>query len=96
MRILCAVHRPGEAIRASRVAQLTHAAVPANHVLEAFEGLEIFLDDRLDSLDAWCEKHFASLAPDTRAELNIWIKVLRHGTDALASSSMASAVCCRK
>ena len=67
-------------IRASTITQLTHTAMPANHVLEVFEDLEIFLDDRPDSLDAWCETHFASLAPDIRAELDIWINILRHGT----------------
>jgi hypothetical protein len=80
IRILCAVHRPGERIRASTISQLTHTAVPANHVLEVFEDLEIFLDDRPDSLDRWCQKHFAFLAPDIRAELDTWIGLLRHGT----------------
>lgn len=80
IRILCTVHRPGEVIRASTITQLTHTAVPANHVLEVFEHLEIFLDDRPDSLDAWCETHFTSLAPDIRAEPDIWINILRHGT----------------
>ncbi|MFF3160206.1 hypothetical protein, partial [Streptomyces sp. NPDC057910] len=80
IRILCAVHRPGERIRATTIAQLTHTAVPANHVLEVFEDLEIFLDDRADSLDRWCQKHFAFLAPDIRAELDRWIRLLRHGT----------------
>ncbi|WP_405512013.1 hypothetical protein [Streptomyces canus] len=64
IRILCAVHRPGEQIRASTITQLTHTAVPANHVLEVFEELDIFLDDRPDSLDAWCEEHLSFLAPD--------------------------------
>ncbi|MGW5097292.1 hypothetical protein ACWEQ1_24160 [Streptomyces nodosus] len=80
IRILCAVHRPGEQIRASTTAQLTHTAVPANHVLEVFENLEIFLDDRADSLDRWCRKRFAFLPPDIRAELDTWIGLLRHGT----------------
>ena len=80
IRILCAVHRPGERIRDSTIAQLTHTAVPANHALEVFEGLEIFLDDRADSLDRWCQKHFASLAPSIRVELDMWIWLLRHGT----------------
>ncbi|MFE5923214.1 hypothetical protein [Streptomyces sp. NPDC056468] len=54
--------------------------MPANHVLEVFEGLEIFLDDRADSLDRWCQKHFAFLAPSIRAELDTWIGLLRQGT----------------
>ncbi|WP_167529586.1 hypothetical protein [Streptomyces spinoverrucosus] len=80
IRILCAVQRPGERIRASTIAQLTHTAVPANHVLKVFEGLEVFLDDRPDSLDRWYHKHFAFLAPDIRAELDTWIGLLRDGT----------------
>lgn len=79
IRILCAVHRPGEPIRASTITQLTHTAVPANHVLEVFEELDIFLDDRPDALDAWCEEHLSFLAPDVRAELDVWIGILRHG-----------------
>ncbi|WP_164496160.1 hypothetical protein [Streptomyces sp. ADI95-16] len=80
IRILCTVHRPGEQIRASTIAQLTHTAVPANHVLEVFEELDIFLDDRPDALDAWCEEHLSFLASDVRTELDAWIDVLRHGT----------------
>ncbi|MGW1869980.1 hypothetical protein ACWCPS_31080 [Streptomyces mauvecolor] len=80
IRILCAAHRPGERIRASTIAQLTHTAVPAHHVLEVFEDVEIFLDDRADSLDRWCQKHLAFLATDIRAELETWIGLLRHGT----------------
>ncbi|MFE5096281.1 hypothetical protein ACFRCI_39645 [Streptomyces sp. NPDC056638] len=68
IRILCAVHRPGERIRASTITQLTHTAVPANHVLEVFEELEIFLDDRPDTLDAWCEEHLSFLSSDVRTE----------------------------
>ncbi|MGW5231194.1 DUF4265 domain-containing protein [Streptomyces nodosus] len=45
-----------------------------------FENLEIFLDDRADSLDRWCRKRFAFLPPDIRAELDTWIGLLRHGT----------------
>lgn len=52
--------------------------MPANHVLEVFEELDIF--DRPDSLDAWCEKHLSFLASDVRAELDVWIAILRHGT----------------
>lgn len=80
IRILCAVHRPGERIRASTIAQLTHTAVPTNHVLEVFEDLEVFHDDRPDSLDLWCHKHLAFLTPGIRAELDTWIQILRHGT----------------
>ncbi|MEU6890000.1 hypothetical protein ABZ918_33410 [Streptomyces viridosporus] len=80
IRTLCAVHRPGERIRASTITQLTHTAVPTNHVLEVFEGIEIFLDDRPDPLDVWCQKHLALLGPGVRAELDTWISVLRHGT----------------
>lgn len=47
---------------------------------EVFEDLEIVLDDRPDSLDRWCQKHFAFLAPDIRAELDTWIGLLHHGT----------------
>ncbi|MEV6425630.1 hypothetical protein [Streptomyces sp. NPDC051662] len=80
IRILCAVHQPGERIRASTISQLTHTAVPANHVLEVFEELNIFSDDRPDSLDVWCEEHLSFLASDVRAELDVWIAILRHGT----------------
>ncbi|MFJ6722918.1 hypothetical protein [Streptomyces sp. NPDC091259] len=80
IRILCAVHRPGERIRASTVSQLTHTAVPASHVLEVFEELDIFLDDRPDSLDAWCEEHLSFLVPEIRSELDAWIEIMRHGT----------------
>lgn len=80
IRILCAVHRPGERMRASTISQLTHTAVPANHVLEVFEELDVFLDDRPDSLNAWCEEHLSFLASDVRTELDVWIDTLRHGT----------------
>lgn len=80
IRILCAVHRPGERIRASTIVQLTHTAVPASHVLEVFEEVDIFLDDRPDALDAWCAEHLSFLAADVRSELDVWIDILRRGT----------------
>lgn len=44
-----------------------------------FEELDIFLDDRPDALDAWCEEHLAFLALDVHTELDVWIGILRHG-----------------
>lgn len=55
IRILCVVHEIGEPIRASTIAQLTHNAIPSNHVLEVFEDLDVLLDDRPDAVQTWCD-----------------------------------------
>jgi hypothetical protein len=46
----CAIHEVGDPIRASTIAQLTHTAIPSNHVLEVFEDLDVMVDDRPDSV----------------------------------------------
>lgn len=47
-----------------RAAQAPTWTATVMYVLEVFENLEIFLDDPADSLDRWCQKHFAFLPPD--------------------------------
>ncbi|MET9611948.1 hypothetical protein [Kitasatospora indigofera] len=80
IRILCSVHAVGEPIRASTIAQLTHNAVPSNHVLEVFEDLDVLLDDRPDTVQAWCDTRLGFLAAGIRAEVGAWVVILRNGS----------------
>ncbi|MDH6129258.1 hypothetical protein [Kitasatospora sp. GP82] len=80
IRILCAVHEIGEPIRASTIAQLTHNAIPSNHVLEVFEDLDVLLDDRPDTLQTWCDRRLDFLPAGIRAEVDVWVAISRNGT----------------
>ncbi|MFD9066745.1 hypothetical protein ACFVZ3_35090 [Kitasatospora purpeofusca] len=80
IRMLCAVHVIGEPIRASTIAQLTHNAVPSNHVLEVFKDLDLLLDDRPDTVQTWCDTRLDFLAAGIRAEVDAWVAISGNGT----------------
>ncbi|WP_406192151.1 hypothetical protein OH807_00400 [Kitasatospora sp. NBC_01560] len=79
IRILCAIHEVGEPVRASTIAQLTHTAIPSNHMLEVFEDLDLLVDDRPDSVHLWCDERLSFLADGIRAEVDAWVSILRNG-----------------
>ncbi|SEG85325.1 Site-specific recombinase XerD [Actinacidiphila yanglinensis] len=79
IRILCAIHEVGEPVRASTIAQLTHTAIPSNHVLEVFQDLDVLVDDRPDSVHLWCDERLSFLADGIRAEVDAWVSILRNG-----------------
>jgi hypothetical protein len=79
LRILAAVHDPGEPVRASTVQQLQARNIPARHVIDVLDQAGALLDDRPDSLTAWLEEQISGFPSQIRAELEVWIDVLRSG-----------------
>ena len=79
LRILMAVHGPGELIRASTVRQLTFRNMPFPHIIDVLAAAGILADDRPDSLAAWLDEQLAGLPAQIRAELDTWLGLLRHG-----------------
>lgn len=82
LRMLAASHDPGEPITSSTVSAMSSHGVPALRVLEVLTavGHGVVIDDRPDSLAAWIDQSFSTLPPRIRAELQVWIDVLREGT----------------
>ena len=79
LQILAAVHDPGEPVRASTVQQLKAHNIPARHVIDVLDQAGALLDDRPDSLTAWLEEQLSGFPSRIRAELGIWIEVMRSG-----------------
>lgn len=79
LRILMAVHGPGEPVRASTVRQLTARNMPFPHLIGILAAVGVLEDDRPDSLAVWLDAQLAGLPAQIRAELDTWLGLLRHG-----------------
>jgi hypothetical protein len=79
LRILAAVHDPGEPVRASTVQQLKARNIPAGHVIDVLDQAGALLDDRPDSLTVWLQEQLSGFPSRIKAELGVWIDVLRSG-----------------
>ncbi len=79
LRILAAVHGPGEAVRASTVRQLTARNMPFPHIIDVLVAVGVLDDDRPDTLAIWIDAQLAGLPAQIRAELDTWLGLLRHG-----------------
>lgn len=79
LRILAAVHGPGEQVRASTVRQLTARNMPFPHIIDVLAGIGVLENDRPDTLALWLDGQLAGLPDQIRAELGSWLSVLRHG-----------------
>jgi len=79
LRILAAVHGPGEPVRASTVRQLTVRNMPFPHIIDVLAAVGILEDDRPDTLALWLDKQLAGLPEQVRAELDTWLGVRRNG-----------------
>ncbi len=79
LRILMAVHGPGEPVRASTVRQLTARNIPFPHIIDILAAAGVLEDDRPDTLAAWLDEQLAGMPAQIRAELNTWLGLLRHG-----------------
>ena len=79
LRILLAVHGPGEPVRASTIRQLTARTMPFPHIADALAGAGVLDDDRPDTLATWLDEQLAGLPAQIRAELDAWLDVRRHG-----------------
>ena len=79
LRILTAVHGPGEPVRASTVRQLTARNMPFPHIIDVLAAVGVLEDDRPDTLAVWLDEQLAGLPDQIRAELDTWLGLLRHG-----------------
>jgi hypothetical protein len=79
LRILMAVHGPGEPSRASTVRQLTARNMPFPHITGVLAAVGVLHDDRPDTLAVWLDKELAALPAQIRAELDTWLGLRRHG-----------------
>ena len=79
LRILTAVHGPGEPVKASTVRQLTARTMPFPHIIDVLAAAGVLDDDRPDSLAVWLDGQLAGLPAQIRAELDTWLGLRRHG-----------------
>ena len=79
LRILLAVHGPGEPVRASTIRQLTARTMPFPHIADVLAAIGVLDDDRPDTLAAWLDEQLAGLPAQIRAELDAWLELRRHG-----------------
>jgi hypothetical protein len=79
LRILMAVHGPGEPVRASTARQLTARNMPFPHIIDVLAAAGVLEDDRPDTLAIWLDEQLAGLPAQIRAELDTWLGLLRHG-----------------
>jgi hypothetical protein len=79
LRILMAVHGPGEPVRASTVRQLTARNMPFPHIIDVLAAAGVLDDDQPDTLAIWLDGQLAGLPAQIRAELDTWLGALRHG-----------------
>jgi hypothetical protein len=79
LRILMAVHGPGEPVRARTVRQLTARNMPFPHITDTLAAAGVLEDDRPDTLAVWLDEQLAGLPAQICAELGTWLGLLRHG-----------------
>jgi len=79
LRILAAVHGPGEQVRASTVRQLTARNMPFPHIIDVLAAVGALNDDRPDTLAIYLDEQLAGLPKQIRAELDTWLGVRRNG-----------------
>ena len=79
LRILLAVHGPGEPVRASTIRQLTARTMPFPHIAGVLAAVGVLDDDQPDTLAAWLDEQLAGLPAQIRAELDAWLELRRHG-----------------
>jgi len=79
LRILAAVHGPGELVRASTVRQLTARNMPFPHISDVLDAVGALEDDRPDTLALYLDGQLAGLPDQIRAELDTWLGIRRNG-----------------
>jgi hypothetical protein len=79
LRILTAVHGPGEPVKASTVRRLTARNMPFPHIIDVLADAGVLEDDRPDTLAIWLDEQLAGLPVQIRAELGSWLALRRHG-----------------
>ena len=53
--------------------------ISAGRTAEILSTLGLLRDDRVPAFETWLERHLAGLAPGIRADVEHWLRTLRHG-----------------
>jgi site-specific recombinase XerD len=78
--ILLSGHAGGDKIRYSELFPALRAyGISAERTVEVLGELGLFHDDRVPAFETWLERSIAGLAPGIRADVEHWLRTLRHG-----------------
>lgn len=77
--ILLSQHIEGDRIRYSQITPLDRVSVNVSRTAGILAELDLLIDDRPDTLDAWVERKLARLAPGIAADVRGWTTALRTG-----------------
>jgi hypothetical protein len=78
--LLATQDTPGAPIRASAVRQLRDIPLPVGPTLEVLAAAGFLDDDRTPAVHTWFERKVEILPEPMKAELRIWLGVMRHGS----------------
>jgi hypothetical protein len=90
LRILAAVHGPGEPVRASTVRQLTARNMPFPHIVDVLAAAGVLEDDRPDTLALWLDEQLAGLPDQVRSAPSWTPGSAYSGTAGLAAGRAAA------
>ncbi len=78
--ILLSGHEDGDEVRYSEMFPALRAhGISAERTAEILSKLGLLRDDRVPAFETWLERHLAGLAPGIRADVEHWLRTLRHG-----------------
>jgi len=78
--ILLSGHADGDEVRYSEMFPALRArGLSAGRTAEILAELGVFRDDRVPVFETWLERSLAGLAPGIRADVENWLRTLRHG-----------------
>ena len=78
--ILLSGHADGDEIRYSELFPALRAhGISVGRTVEVLGTLGLFRDDRVPAFETWLERSLAGLAPGIRADVEHWLRTLRHG-----------------
>jgi len=78
--ILLSGHADGDKIRYSELFPALRAyGISVERTVEVLGELGLFHDDRVPAFETWLDRSLAGLAPGIRADVEYWLRTLRHG-----------------
>jgi site-specific recombinase XerD len=78
--ILLSGHAAGDEIRYSELFPALRArGISVERTVEVLAQIGVFRDDRVPAFETWLDRSLAGLAPGIRADVEHWLRTLRHG-----------------
>ena len=78
--ILLSGHEDGDEVRYSEMSPaLRPHGLSVGRTAEVLAAIGVFSDDRVPAFETWLERSLAGLAPGIRADVEHWLRTLRHG-----------------